>query len=245
MRHVFETMGTVASIELPEEFRWTLPNVEAVCADVDERFSLYRSHSELSLVASGALLLQDASSTLRASYERSNEWRLATNGLFTAQRPDGVLDLSGIVKAEAIESAGSILDDAGCPAWTVNVGGDILVRGTASQWMTGVADPANEGLLLCSVALGGHRRALATSGSAQRGDHIWRGGELGPTQFVQVSVIADDIVTADVLATAIVAGGANALDDIASRWPVDVLAVDRAGELLATPGFRSAITVAV
>jgi hypothetical protein len=48
--------------------------------------------------------------------------------------------------------------------------------------------------------------ALATSGTAERVDHIWRlpGGQDG---FVQVSVAAADIVTADVLAAAIVGAG--------------------------------------
>ena len=91
------------------------------------------------------------------------------------------------------------------------------------------------------MELAGQHRALATSGSAQRGDHIWKGGELAPAHFVQVSVLADDIVTADVLATAIVAGGPVALDDITDRWPVDVLAVDREGAMVATPGFRLAL----
>jgi FAD:protein FMN transferase len=58
---------------------------------------------------------------------------------------------------------------------------------------------------------------------------------------VQVSVIAGDIVTADVLATAIVAGGRDALDDVTDHWPVDVLAIDRSGAMLASRGFRDAM----
>jgi thiamine biosynthesis lipoprotein ApbE len=50
-----------------------------------------------------------------------------------------------------------------------------------------------------------------------------------------VSVAAPDIVTADVLATAIVAGGDAALDELTSREPIDVLAVRRDGTLTATP----------
>jgi len=241
MRHVFETMGTVASIELPKTYASVLPSMEAVFLSVDELFSLYRPGSELSRIADGRLDLPHASPTLRASYERSIEWRILTSGLFSAHRPDGVLDLNGIVKAEAIESAGALLDNAGCPAWTINVGGDILVRGEHASWTTGIADPNRDDALLCSIALGGERRALATSGSAQRGDHIWRGSELARTHFAQVSVIAADIVTADVLATAIVAGGPESLDDITERWPVDVLAVDRDNNLVATPGFRVAL----
>jgi thiamine biosynthesis lipoprotein len=52
-----------------------------------------------------------------------------------------------------------------------------------------------------------------------------------------VSVIADSIVTADVLATAIISGGQVSLDDSTARWPIDVLVVRRNGELLASPGF--------
>ena len=67
--------------------------------------------------------------------------------------------------------------------------------------------------------------AVATSGSAERGDHIWTQPGAGPSPFVQVSVAAGDILTADVLATAIVAGGRPALDEFADRFPIDVLAV--------------------
>jgi len=239
MRRVFETMGTVASIELPAGLDAVVDEIETALRHIDERFSLYRADSEISRIARGELRLTEASPRLLASYERSLEWRDATNGLFSAHRPDGILDLNGIVKAEAIEQAGAMLDAAGGTEWTINIGGDILVRGSA--WPTGIADPADPAVLLASLDLGGDRRALATSGSAQRGDHIWRGAQLAPTEFVQVSVMAADIVTADVLATAIVAGGPTVLDDIAERFPVHVLAVDRAGALVATPGFRLAL----
>jgi len=53
-----------------------------------------------------------------------------------------------------------------------------------------------------------------------------------------VTVVANDIVTADVLATAIVAGGRATLDLATDSWPIDVLATAR-GELVATPGIRA------
>jgi len=241
MRHAFATMGTVASIELPAEYAARLPELESVFAALEGRFSLHRVDSELSLIASGALALTDSSDVMRASYARALDWRTATGSLFTPHRPDGALDLNGIVKAEAIEKAGELLDSVGCTRWTINVGGDILSRSDAEPWFVGLADPAESGSLLCAVTLSGTRRAIATSGSAQRGDHIWLGGQLRPAEFIQVSVMADDIVTADVLATAIVAGGPGALDDIADRWPVDALTVARDGEIMATPGFRIAM----
>ena len=235
MRHVFETMGTVASVDGPDEL---IPSIQGILERYESRYSLYRPESELSSIARGTVKLPDASDELIATYTRALAWRGRTDGAFTPHRPDGVLDLNGIVKAEAIERAGVLLDESGCPEWAVNVGGDILTR---SAEPIGIVDPHRPGSLLCSVVLRDGRRALATSGSAERGDHIWLGGSRAPARFVQVTVIADDIVTADVLATAIVAGGPTALDDLTDRWDIDVLAVDREGALVATPGFRHAL----
>ncbi len=237
MRHVFETMGTVASVEGPGEL---MPSIEAVFEHVESRYSLYRPDSELSRIARGDLRLPDASDEIIATYTRALAWRGRTDGAFSPHRPDGILDLNGIVKAEAIERAGAILDAAGCPHWTINVGGDILAR---SAEPIGIVDAHDRRALLCSVVLSDGRRALATSGSAERGDHIWLGGSLAPAHYLQVSVLADDIVTADVLATAIVAGGPSALDELTDRCDIDVLAVDRAGALVATPGFRRALAL--
>ena len=231
MIYVFETMGTVVSIEPPLR----VPEIEAIFADHNERFSLYLPGSELSRIATGSLRLQDASPRLRDAYARALEWRSLTAGAFTPHRPDGVIDLSGIVKAMAIEAAGLLL--VGHEDWILNAGGDVLTSGQSAT--IGVADPFDRTQLLTSVRLGGSRRAVATSGRAERGDHIW-----GLRGFAQVTVVANDIVTADVLATAIVAGGVETLNASTSGWDIDVLAIDPAGNLFATPGFTASITAA-
>jgi thiamine biosynthesis lipoprotein len=231
MIYVFETMGTVVSVEPPLR----VPEIEAVFAEYNERFSLYLPGSELSRIAAGSLRLQDASLPLRDAYARALEWRSLTAGAFTPHRPDGVIDLSGIVKAMAIEAAGLLL--AGHEDWILNAGGDVLTSGQEAT--VGITDPFDRTQLLTSMLVRGPRRAVATSGSSERGDHIWgRGG------FAQVTVVANDIVTADVLATAIVAGGVTTLNASTSRWDVDVLAIDPTGNLFATPGFTAGIAAA-
>lgn len=246
MRHVFETMGTVASLELPatEGAASLVARVEAIFAESDARFSLYRPDSELSRIAAGELTLMDASDEVRDAYGESLRWRDSTAGAFTPNRPDGVTDLNGIVKAKAIEAAGAVLDRAGCLDWSLNVGGDILVRGSqpdGTAWSVGVVDPANRSDLLCAIELTDGMRAVATSGSAERGDHIWLGSSRDPAPFLQVTVVAEDIVTADVLATAIMAGGRSELDSATDEWNIDVLTVDRSGEFLVTPRLRQTI----
>ncbi len=253
MRHVFDTMGTVVSLQWqqpspigpegrPAPTGWSVTTrIEQVFDMVDRTFSLYRPDSELSRVANGTLRLEESSRRLRSAYAEALAWRTATSGAFTPHRLDGVIDLNGIVKALAVQAAGAVFEEAGIDDWSVNTGGDILCSAFAPTAAVGVVDPADPRRLLCTVTPAPGRRAVATSGTAERGDHIWALTPAGDGAYVQVTVLADDIITADVLATAIVAGGSETLDDVTSRWDVDVLTVDSRGHLRATPGFRSAL----
>jgi thiamine biosynthesis lipoprotein len=237
-RHVFETMGTAVSIhaDAPIEAE-VLRTVESVFAAYDDRFSLYRSDSELSRIADGRLSLLESSAHLRDVYEQALRWRTVTRGAFTPHRPDGVIDLSGIVKALAVRDGGDVLDACGASAWMIGCGGDILTRSPGPGPHIGIADPAARGRLLTAIELDPPHRAVATSGVSERGDHVW-----GPREdFDQVTVLAGDIVSADVLATAILAGGRQTCDQVTSALPVDVLAVRRDGELIGTPGIRLAV----
>jgi thiamine biosynthesis lipoprotein len=239
MRTAFETMGTVVSLEWAGDPS-QLDAVRGLFEAADRRFSLYRPDSELRRVADGSLELVDASDELREVYATALGWRGETGGAFTPHRPDGAIDLNGIVKAWTMAEAGRALGDGD---WCLNVGGDVLVSGddpAGRDWVVGIVDPADRTGLLTAVPLVGARRAAATSGSAERGDHIWTRGRT-PADFAQVTVLADDIVTADVLATAIVSGGVDALDDLTARFDVDVLTVDREGGLRATPRMRELV----
>jgi FAD:protein FMN transferase len=265
----FNCMGTVISLTMPagqsavaqggrDELAAATAVVEQLFAGQDETFSLYRPDSEASRLARAEMTLPYASEDMRRLYADAAGWRLRTEGAFTPERPDGVLDLSGIVKGYAIGEAGTSLLALGLRDWCLNAGGDVLVSGSpaprsAEPWRAGIVDPGDRRTLIAGYPLGGAatKTALATSGSAERGDHIWtvgtgggtgahRGTGIGPTaaEFRQVSVAAADIVTADVLATAIVAGGMPMLDRATDGWEIEVLAVRSTGELLATPGFR-------
>lgn len=246
MRHVFETMGTVVSLDVPAgPVAETVARVvEHIFATADNRFSLYRADSELSRIADGRLRMTNASEQIRSAYAAATFWRLLTDGAFSPNRPDGVVDLNGIVKANAIDEAGRALGSFGFTNWSLNVGGDILCSGSDSdgnRWTTGIVNPTNRSALACAIELRGDRRAVATSGSAERGDHIWRGATTAVPEFLQVTVVANDIITADVLATAIVAGGALTLDLATTKWPIDVFAVRTDDRYVATPGVRVAL----
>lgn len=275
----FATMGTIVSLRLRDLGDQpgrgeTAPAtaaqlVETVFRRWDEQFSLYRDDSELSRVARGDIRLTAASEPLRNCYALALEWRDRTRGVFTPHRADGVIDLSGVVKALAIAEAGTALTHSGYSNWSINAGGDVLVSGEPAdrdeawesadsampighrlaapaspsrypEWVVAIVNPFDRGDLIARVPLRHPLRAVATSGSAERGEHIWTARDGEPSAFRQVSVFAADIVMADVLATTIVAGGEAALTDLTERFAIDVLAVLREGQLLATPGLRRA-----
>ena len=160
MRHTFETMGTVVSLEGVDDR--TVEKVKSIFAAADSRFSLYRPESELARIASGELAMMDSSVELRTAYADALAWSSLTSGAFSPNRPDGVVDLNGIVKAQAMQSAGGLIDSGGWREWSLNVGGDILIAGSTVQ-TTGIVDPFDRAKLLCAIELRPPRVAVATS----------------------------------------------------------------------------------
>lgn len=236
MNHVFHSMGTAISLA-GDVSDADARAIEQAFAELDARFSLYREDSELSRLARRDILLPAASPQVRTAYELAAFWRSETEGAFTPHRPDGVIDLAGVVKAMAIQVAGDILDASGSQHWCVNAGGDILTRTGHERdpWVIGVTDPSDRQQLLTQFTASHAFPAFATSGIAERGEHIWRLG--ADDTFISVSVAGPDIVTVDVLATAILAGGPATLERALQRWPLEVIASTRSGEYVVTAAF--------
>ncbi|MEV1128695.1 FAD:protein FMN transferase [Agromyces sp. NPDC049794] len=252
--HIFDAMGTTVSVRVVEGADVSSARLEDALAGVrhafvafERTFSLYRHDSELTRIARGEVRLADASPEVRDMYAAAVGWRARTGGAFTPHRPDGIVDLSGLVKAEAIAAAGDVLRQAGFDAFTVNAGGDVLTAGAPERgfWTTGVVDPADRSQLLTTVRSDDDLPAVATSGTSERGEHIWSTpvhaeASLRDT-IAQATVLAGDIVTADVLATAIVAGGRATLDAVTDEHPVGVLAAFGDGTLAANARCRERV----
>ncbi|MEY4532630.1 MAG: hypothetical protein RI926_399 [Actinomycetota bacterium] len=252
--HSFDTMGTMVSIRIADaeisehtaddSVISVLNELEHEFARLNEKYSLYRDDSEISQVAAGALSLADASEEMREEYARALHWREKTDGAFTPHRPDGVIDLSGTIKAVAIDAASKMLHSAGFDNFSVNVGGDLTTSGNQGLdergWVTGIVDPEDRGTMIAAVRLTAEFPAMATSGSAERGEHIWLRPET-TKDFVQATVIAEDIITADVLATAIISGGHATLDQITQNFAVAVMTVAPDGSLQANAHFQELI----
>jgi thiamine biosynthesis lipoprotein len=191
----------------------------ATLRDADRVFSTYRPDSLISRLARGELRLQDCPPEVVEVLELGERARQESGGAFDIRRPgpDGapVLDPSGVVKGWAVERAAQALDALPATDFCLSAGGDMVCRvkrAGAAPWRIGIEDPRNPGRVLAVAPL--FNDAIATSGSAHRGDHVVdaRSGR-PPLQLASVTVIGPDLVWADIDATA-----AFALDSAAVRW---------------------------
>ncbi|MEV6342308.1 FAD:protein FMN transferase [Actinoplanes sp. NPDC051851] len=206
-------MGTVVSIEIVDPLPDTVLRemIESTCAwlhEVDARFSTYRDDSEVSRLRAGAVRAEECSPDLRLVLERCADLWRTTDGYFDAYA-GGALDPSGYVKGWSVEEASSRLAAAGSSRHYIGAGGDIRMRGTGpsgGRWRVGVRHPWEADKLAWVLAL--TDGAVATSGTYERGAHVWnpRTGEPA-TGLRSVTVVGPDLAVADAYATAALAMG--------------------------------------
>jgi thiamine biosynthesis lipoprotein len=217
LRRVEAVMGTTVSIDIqpPLVAEAVLDEVVERLHDVDARFSPYRADSEVSRLADGGSLEANASADLRHVLATCDHLAVTTGGAFDARhhRSDGRLDPSGYVKGWAIEEAAWLIDSAGGRNYWINAGGDIVARGLAEggrPWRVGIRhpDPAEKVAAVLAVS----DRAVATSGSYERGDHIAdpRTG-VAPVGLRSVTVVGPRLAFTDAYATAIYVMGLDGL----------------------------------
>ena len=231
--YVEQVMGLPVSIHV----RGPAPRDEPVTAAVrrafallhrvDELFSTYRPDSQVSRIDRGELTLADADPWLREVCALADQARRETDGLFDVRLPgpDGRrrFDPSGIVKGWAAARAADLLADVPDHAYCLNAGGDVAVghgplggrtpsAAEATQpWRIGIDAPGRPGLLGFVECAEG---AVATSGSAARGDHVLDPRTGRPASgLLSATVTGPSLLRADVLATAAFVLGQDAV-----RW---------------------------
>jgi thiamine biosynthesis lipoprotein len=237
LAHVEHCMGTAFSIRVlgPGVERTALDAALTWLHTMDAMFSTYRSGSEISRINAGTLLLPDASAEVRHVLAECERFKAGTAGYFDARADGTTLDPSGYVKGWAVQHVAEMLAAAGSLNHCVNGGGDVLCAGRPDPgrgWRIGIADPFRAGELLTSVEVTGPV-GVATSGLAERGAHILNPhtGETA-TSTMSVTVVAADLVTADVYATAAAAMGPDlGCDWLAAKPDVRALTVDAGGRL--------------
>ncbi|GAA1974948.1 FAD:protein FMN transferase [Catenulispora subtropica] len=240
VRHVEHVMGTVFSIvaDVGDGVAEAVARLHAI----DAKFSTYRPESAISRMARGERVAFDAE--VAEVLERCAEVEADTGGAFSA-RPDGRLDPSGWVKGWAIEEVSRLLVAAGSRNHLVVGGGDVQARGepeTGRPWTVGIADPLHHGRFAALVS--GRDFAVATSGTAERGDHIIDPATgLAAAGFASVTLIGERIARTDAYATAVFAMGPDrGLEWVEKRQGLEAYAVLPGGQTVETSGFAEYLT---
>jgi thiamine biosynthesis lipoprotein len=187
----------------------------------DALFSTWRPESEVSRIRRSELLLEDADPRVRHVAALCEEAGRRTGGSFDAWLPDAagvrVFDPTGLVKGWAVEAATGVLVErlAGLGAHDVLVsaGGDVLVhceRKDTPDWRIAIEDPRDRARTLLTVPL--RRGAVATSGTAARGEHIVDPATgAPPAGLLSATVVGPELTWADVYATAAFVRGTAAI----------------------------------
>lgn len=211
----------------------------------EARFSPFLPDSEVSRINRGELSLADAGPLLREVLDIASRTHRRTAGAFDCWTPDGRLDTNGVVKGWSVQRASRSLTQAGIGSFCFNAGGDVVVCGQPEpgrRWHVAVRSPHTSTPL---AVLAVTDQAVATSATYERGHHIWdnRIGQ-GVATLASVTVIADDLTTADVLATAVFVLGAEGVQWAADTYDCSVLALDQTGALHTAGNLRSLLASA-
>jgi FAD:protein FMN transferase len=195
----------------------------AELSEVDRVFSTYREDSVISRLSRGEIGPADCPPEVHEVLALGELARAESGGAFDVLRPgpDGVptLDPSGVVKGWAVQRASAHLRALPATDVCLSAGGDMVCHvadDARPAWRVGIEDPRDPQLLLATVEV--RRGAVATSGTAHRGEHITDARTGGvPGAVASVTVLADDLTWADLDATAAYAMGAEALTWLRSR----------------------------
>jgi thiamine biosynthesis lipoprotein len=165
------------------------------------------------------------------------------------------VDLGGIAKGYAVDRAIAVLKEHGVTSAAVNAGGDMYLLGPHSElqgrperpWRIGIQHPRHKETLLETVQVSD--RAVVTSGDYERFfeedgvryHHIFDPKNGLPARGCQsVTIIADSVVLADALATAVFVLGPTAGLQLLTQYPeAEGLVVAADGTLHSSPGWAS------
>jgi thiamine biosynthesis lipoprotein len=231
--HVEHVWGTVVSIDVAlhrsnqEQVSAAISAVIAMLHDVDEVFSTFKPHSQVSQLRAGALDLVECNADVRDVEARCARIKALTKGAFDPWLVPGGFDPSGMVKGWAADRAADIFSRFGFGDVMIAAGGDVTVRGESEPglpWVIGLQHPKLPGQIHATVTL--HDGAVATSGRYERGDHITAQHVISAAS---ATVVGPDGATADALATALLIAGLDGMSwfDRLPRYSAQVVLEDQ------------------
>jgi thiamine biosynthesis lipoprotein len=251
-RHTEFCMGTVFRFvgRANQDVSAAIVDAVSILHEADSIFSLYKPESPISQLARGETSVAQCPEVVGQIWDLCEKWNVATDGWFNSFTLEHTFDPSGVVKTWAAEKAAQHLEGVGVSDFAMNAGGDIRLSKdieTGFAKRIGISKPitiasADAGVLTVVDLNETVFRAVASSGTAERGEHIWNPKSNDwANELAQVTVVAEDLVTADVWATAIFAAGEQGLalaQKHCVEYSFEALIVDSSGDLSSTKGFE-------
>ena len=254
MKQLQLLMGMPITVEVvdPGVSEADIERVFAYFRAVDDIFSTYKEHSEISKVNRGELYEEEYSDEMKTILALSGQTRRETQGYFDI-RHNGLIDPSGIVKGWAILQAAHLLKEAGWTNFYIDAGGDIQVSGKkdCNPWHIGIRNPFNRNEIVKVLAV--TDKGVATSGTAIRGQHIYdphhpHGRPQGSPPYsaplpplreiVSLTVIGPNVYEADRFATAAFAMGKKGIYFIEQLAGFEGYLIDASARATFTRGFE-------
>jgi FAD:protein FMN transferase len=216
--HAETAMGTVFSLAMvPGE----LPDPElvsalgAACATLhhaDAIFSTWDWQSPVSRFRRGEADLDDLPLEMAEVVAECRAARQMSGGWFDPWAMPGGFDPTGLTKGWAVDRALDVLRRSGMAGAMVNGGGDLAAFGSPApgqRWRVGIRHPWRADALAGLIDV---EAAVATSGSYERGTHLTDPATGRPSaRAASATVTGPRLAMADALATAVAAGGDEAL----------------------------------
>jgi thiamine biosynthesis lipoprotein len=220
-----------AVVTAPPAAPWAPPHLRLdTDANIDRAvrviFSTYRGDSIINRLDRAELTVDQCPAEVAEVLELGREAEQASEGAFSIMLPtaDGRrrLDPSGVVKGWAVQRASMFLAALEETDFCLSAGGDIVCHTAlpdSAAWRIGIEDPHNPTRLIAMVPV--RSGAVATSGTAHRGDHLVdpRTGQ-PPKAIASVTVIEASLTWADIDATAAYVHGPDAAGWLQTR-PID------------------------
>ena len=236
---IIMTMPTVVDIADVGATQEIFDEVFNYLVSIDERFSVYKKNSEITLYNGGKIKEADLSEDMKKVFALAGDMKRKTNGYFDINL-DGRIDPSGLVKGWAIYNASLILRKKGFKNFYVEIAGDIEVAGHNAQgekWAIGIRNPfnRNENVKVLYLSDCG----IATSGTYENGEHIYNPVDGGKANEIEsITIIGPNVYEADCFATASFAMGKNGINFIEGLDGFEGYMIDHNGVATFTSNFE-------
>lgn len=242
MKKVEQIMNMPVTVEVKSERREVkieedIRQIFSYFKEIDEKYSPFKSTSEVGKYNRG----EKVSREMLRILDLCEETKKMTNGYFDIKKRDGTIDPSGLVKGWSIKNAADILRKKKYQKFYVDVAGDAEIVG--KNWKWGIRNPFDKNQIIKVLKLS--NCGIATSGTYERGQHVWDPVTKRPeiSDIVSITVVGENVYEADRFATAAFAMGLEGINFVETLKGFEGYMINSKGMATMTSGFEKYVSL--